>query len=107
MSDDLEKELDHRQNLIVAKLAELGITVQLPVPFVKIPSGPIGGQISFVWEDSAPVQQALDDADEFTQMMNAQKEMDAAEREEQRKKDEATALEELAALADGLLDDDD
>lgn len=107
MADDFEKELDRRQQMIAEKLAEIGIVVQLPIPFVKIPGGPIGGQIPFVWDDSTAVQQTMETDDEFAQIAAAMREEEVAERERARKEAEEQALKDLQALAEGSLDDDE
>lgn len=108
MTDPFEDEMDKRQKLLVEKLAEIGVTVQMPISFGKMPNGPVGGQLAFVWEDSSHVQIAAADDDAFMQIMMAEKEAEAVAREQQRKEAEAEAREELMRLAEGgFLDDDD
>lgn len=100
--DDLEK----MQELIAQKLGEIGITVQIPVSFAKIPGGPPVVQMQGIWEDTKPVQAAAEVQDEFMQIMMAEKEAEAVLREQQRKEAEAQALADLNKLA-GDFDDDD
>lgn len=107
MSDSFEDQMEFRQNLIVQKMAEIGIVVQVPVQFAKIPGGPIGGQLAFVWDDDSHVQQAADDMDEFTKIMLAEKENEKAQREAAIKEAELQALEDLQKLAEGDLGLDD
>lgn len=105
---DFEDEMERRQQMIADKLAEIGIVVQMPVPFVKMPNGPLGGHIQFLWDDSSGVvQQAIAEDDVFAQIVQAEKEAEKEQREIARREAEAKALEDLAALADGLDDDDD
>jgi hypothetical protein len=107
MSDAFEDEMERRQKLIAEKLAELGITVQGPIPFMKIPQGPLGGQIPFTWDDTKPLQAALEADDEFAQIAAAVRAEELAEREEARKQAEAQAFADLQALTADDDDDDD
>jgi hypothetical protein len=107
MSDPFEDEMEKRQKLIAEKLAEIGIAVQIPVQFLKIPGGPIGGQLAFTWDDTKQLNAALEADDEFAQIVAAEKEADRIAREEQVRKDEEQALLDLQRLADGVLEDDD
>lgn len=107
MPDAFEDEMDRRQKLLIEKLAEIGVAVQVPISFGKVPGGPLGGALNFVWEDSSHVQTAAATDDEFMQIMLAEKEAEKIEREEQRKRDEAEAQAELMRLADGAFFEDD
>ena len=99
--------MERRQKMIEAKLAEIGVSVQGPVQFVKIPHGPIGGQIAFIWDDTATLQAVTEQDDEFAQIAAAMRAEEAAEREAARLAAEEQARIDLERLADGILDDDD
>jgi hypothetical protein len=100
--DDIEK----MQELVAQKLAEIGITVQIPISFAKIPGGPPIVQLQGIWEDTKPVEAAVEVQDEFMQIMLADKEAEKEQREAERKAAEAQALADLKKLA-GEFDDDD
>ena len=104
MSDPFEDEMERREKLVAEKLAELGITVQRPVSFMKLPGGPLAGQLAFTWDDTKPLQAAMEADDEFAQIAAAMREEEKQARLAEIARLEEEAKADLAALTD---DDDD